>query len=199
MEWQFEGARQIEEHAVQVTLRLSANAETRQLWPYDFALRYTIAFSRELTMTLEVENTSSEPFTFEEALHTYFAVEDVRAAEILGLEGAAYIDKIDALRQKTQSAEPIRISQETDRIFPGSTATCIIHDPGAARRISIEKSGSKTTVVWNPWIAKAKALADLGDEEWPAVLCVESANVGSDSVTLLPRARHILAARVSVT
>jgi len=62
----------------------------------------------------------------------------------------------------------------------------------------VEKAGSATTVVWNPWAAKARALADLGDDEWPRFLCVETANVHDDAVTLAPGARHALRAAIRV-
>jgi glucose-6-phosphate 1-epimerase len=67
-----------------------------------------------------------------------------------------------------------------------------IEDPGWGRRIQIAKSGSRTTVVWNPWIAKAAAMPDFGDDEWPGMLCVETANVGEQAVTLAPGATHVM-------
>jgi D-hexose-6-phosphate mutarotase len=41
-------------------------------------------------------------------------------------------------------------------------------------------------VVWNPWIAKAKAMPDFGDEEYKTMLCVESGNVADNALTLSP-------------
>ena len=162
----------------------------------DFVLRHRIAISSELRMTLEVENTSSSAFTFEEALHTYFAVADVREASATGLEGASYLDKTEGFKAKTVGAEPLRFTGETDRVFPNHHGTCVIADRPTARRIVIEKSGSATTVVWNPWIAKAAAMADFGDEEWPQMLCIETANAGADAVTLAAGARHAMTAVV---
>jgi len=55
----------------------------------------------------------------------------------------------------------------------------------------VGKSGSATTVVWNPWVAKAKAMPDFGDDEWTGMLCVETANAMDGAVTLAPGlARH---------
>ena len=64
------------------------------------------------------------------------------------------------------TSEPITIAAETDRVYLGATGTVTIEDPGWRRRIVVGKSGSSTTVVWNPWIAKAKAMPDFGDDEW---------------------------------
>ena len=71
-------------------------------------------------------------------------------------------------------------------------------DPGLHRKITIEKSGSQTTVVWNPWIAKAAAMADFGDNEWPGMLCVETANAGANAITLGPGKTHSTRAIISV-
>ena len=34
-----------------------------------------------------------------------------------------------------------------------------------------------SAVVWNPWDKKAKALPDLGDEDYQSMLCVDSASI----------------------
>ena len=65
-------------------------------------------------------------------------------------------------------------------------------DRRLAREIRVAKSGSLSTVVWNPWIEKAARLGDMGDDGYRRMLCVETANAGDDVVTLAPRARHRL-------
>jgi glucose-6-phosphate 1-epimerase len=54
-----------------------------------------------------------------------------------------------------------------------------------------------TAVVWNPWVAKAAAVADFDDEEWPTMVCVETANVGDDAVVLEPARSHAMRAVIS--
>jgi glucose-6-phosphate 1-epimerase len=44
-------------------------------------------------------------------------------------------------------------------------------------RFAITKEGFRDTVVWNPWIEGAKKIGDLAPEEYPHMLCIESANV----------------------
>src|SRR5690606_39783681 len=63
-------------------------------WPHPFTAILTVIFAAELTVALEVHNTGQAELTYEEALHTYFAVEDVRAIAVQGLDGAGYLDKI---------------------------------------------------------------------------------------------------------
>ncbi len=177
-----------------VVLALDADGGTRAAWPHDFALRLHVALGARLTMTLAVTNTSFEPWTYEEALHTYLAVGDVTTAIVSGLEGAAYLDKTDAMARKLHPEEPMRIMGEVDRIFPGHTAACVVEDSVLKRHVRVDKRGSATTVVWNPWTERARALPDLGDEECKRMVCVETANVGDDAVTLAPGAHHEMAA-----
>jgi D-hexose-6-phosphate mutarotase len=61
-----------------------------------------------------------------------------------------------------------------------------ISDSKLRRTIRVEKSSSASTVVWNPWIAKSKAMTDFGDEEFHRMVCVEAGNVGQNQVTLAP-------------
>jgi len=70
--------------------------------------------------------------------------------------------------------------------------TVFIEDAKLNRVIRVEKTGSDSTVVWNPWAAKARALPDFGDEEYRRMVCVESGNVGPNQVTLAPGATSAL-------
>ena len=179
-----------------VVLRLASDEHTLAHWPHAFTARLRVEVQSALTLTLEIENPGPAPFHFEEALHSYFAVSDVREVAVTGLEGAAWLDKTDDLRRKQLGPEPLRIDAETDRIFPANTAPCTIDDPVLRRRIIVEKSGSQTTVVWNPWRAKAAAMADFGDDEWPQMLCIETANTAADAITLAPGATHTMSATI---
>jgi glucose-6-phosphate 1-epimerase len=183
--------------AVRATFETASGEGTRAKWPHDFIARMSCTAGAVLAMEFEVTNTSREPFMFSEALHTYFAVGDAREVTVTGLEGAAYRDFPDRTKLTTQTGA-IRFSEETDRVFVDTTGTCVIEDPVLGRRITVEKSGSLSTVVWNPWIAKAAALADFGDDEWMRMVCVETANAFENSVTLNAGATHRLTVRVSV-
>jgi len=197
-EWQVESLAIDGDEVVTVVLALAATRQTRALWPHDFALRYRVAVGRTLTMTLEVENTGAEPFSFENALHTYFLVGDVRETATTGLEDAEFLDKTDGFQRKKQGRDPIRITQETDRIFENTRKTCVLDDVKMRRRLTVAKSGSQTTVVWNPWTAKAAAMTDFGHDEWPQMLCIETANAGANAITLAPGETHAMRAVVSV-
>jgi D-hexose-6-phosphate mutarotase len=151
-----------------------------------------------LRLDLEVTNTGDETVTFEEALHTYLTVGDARRIVVSGLEDADYLDKTSGGRTVPGEPEPVRLTGETDRVYLDTQAETTVDDPAGGRRIVIDKEHSDATVVWNPWIEKAAAMADFGDDEWPGMVCVETCNVGAAAVTLAPGASHTMTAILQV-
>jgi D-hexose-6-phosphate mutarotase len=94
-------------------------------------LRYRVVFGRTLTLELAVRNTGTTPFTLQEALHTYFAVGDIREVAIDGLAGVRYLDKVHGGERRVQGSEPVRFSGETDRPYLDTEAAVTIVDPRA--------------------------------------------------------------------
>jgi glucose-6-phosphate 1-epimerase len=195
-EWRLESAERKSDGAVLLIFGLDSAWATHPAWPYAYAAHYSVHIGPRLELSLDVTNQSDRPVTYEEALHTYLAVEDVRTVEIRGLAGATYADNTDGMKRKTQESEPLRITGETVRVYLGTRTACVLDDPAAGRRLFVEKWGSDATVVWNPWVAKAKAMPDFGDEEWPQMLCIETANVGEYTIQLPPGGRHVLGVRI---
>lgn len=198
MVWQVLGTSAGAEGTTQVRLGLNDTDQTRELWPQAFALEYVVTVGSTLEAKLIVRNTDEAAYTWTGALHSYFTVGDVRQIAIRGLDGTMYLDKVDAMQRKTQHGE-LTFDSETDRIYLDTDATCDIHDPALQRRIQVAKQGSRSTVVWNPWIDKARALADFGDDEYLGMVCVETANAAADAVTLAPGAEHRLKAIITAT
>ncbi len=183
--------------ATRLRLSLTDSDETRSLWPHPFQLEFTVTVGVDLQVELAMRNVGQSAFTCGAALHSYFAVSDAGRISILGLEGGDYLDKVDGGRRKTQ-AGPVTIAAETDRIYLDTTAACVIDDPGWGRRIRVAKLGSRSTVVWNPWVDKSRRMADFGDEEYPGMVCVETANAADDVVTVAPAGEHRLQAVIGV-
>ena len=183
--------------AVTVSMSTASDEGTRKLWPAEFRLVLRATFGAELIMELEMMNTGSAPLRFEEALHTYFRVGDVTKARVRGLDGIHYLDKTDAFREKTQQGDVV-IAKETDNVYLDTEHAVEIEDAAMRRRIRVSKENSLATVVWNPWIEKAKAMSDMGDEEWKEFVCVETCNVGKHGVTLAPAANHTLKTIISI-
>ncbi|RYD47135.1 MAG: D-hexose-6-phosphate mutarotase [Verrucomicrobiaceae bacterium] len=161
-----------------------------------YEVEYLVTVSDTLTMELVVGNTDKKDATFETSLHAYFHVGAIDTVSIHGLKDTGYFDKVkDAGALET--ADSIRITGETDRVYFDTTAAVEIIDPSLGRRIFIEKSGSRSTVVWNPWIEKARSLDDFGDDEYLSMVCVEPGNVGKNKITLPPCGRTTLKVVVS--
>jgi len=161
-------------------------------------VNYRVVVGPRLRMDLQVSNRGDAALDFEEALHSYFAVSDIAQVSVEGLAGGAYIDKVDNAARKVEESEAIRLSGETDRVYLNTERTCVVNDAGWKRRVVVEKRGSRSTVVWNPWSEKTKALRDMGAEEWREMVCVESANVGENAIHLQPGGTHVLGVVISV-
>jgi glucose-6-phosphate 1-epimerase len=196
--WRLLGARDAGDDVV-VELGLQDSAETRAgAWPHPFRATYRVTVGATLRLELEVTSTGTEPVTFEEALHTYLAVGDVRRIEVTGLEGTGYRDKVAGGALVAGAADPVRLTGETDRVYLGTDATGVVRDPAGGRDVVVGKDGSATTVLWNPWAEAAAAMADLADDEWTGMVCLETANVGDAAVTLAPGATHTMTATLAV-
>lgn len=176
------------------TLRLGLNDSpaTRQFWPYAFGLELAVTIGPQLTVALKMLNPGTEPCPISCALHTYFGVGDVRSVVINGLDGTAYINTVGGKNEECRQTGEIRIAEEVDRVYLDTTAEVTVDVPAQQRRIRIAKQGSRTTVVWNPWITKAAKMPDFGDQEFPEMLCVETANARRNTLTLAPGTSHTI-------
>ena len=188
--WTVTGTELLSDRRTKIVFELSDNQATRALWNHSFIARLTVVLGSMLELNLEVSNTGESAFEFEEALHSYFRVGAIGQTSVTGLEGAEYVDKVDAKRLKRQGNDPIEIEGETDRVYLDTQSTCIIADSLLNRKILIEKTGSASTVVWNPWVEKSAGLSDFGDDEWQTMLCVETCNVDRNAVTVAPGETH---------
>ncbi len=183
--------------AVTLEFELTGRGVSPQ-WPHSFRISHRMTIGAVLRMALAVHNTDMEAFTFEEALHTYFDVDDIHDVTVSGLSDTEYIDKVAGGVRGRQPAESVRFTAETDRVFLDTRGACVVRDPGKRREITVSKAGSDTTVVWNPWIDKAKAMPDFGDDEWPGMLCVETCNVSAFARRLEAGESHTMAAVIEV-
>jgi glucose-6-phosphate 1-epimerase len=180
-----------------VSLSTTSDEATRAWWPHDFHLLHRLTIGAELTQELVVSNTGTAPLRFEEALHTYYRVAAAESLRITGLDGADYLDNTDANREKRQEGD-IVFTGQTDRAYLDTTHAVEISDPGMRRRIRLAKEDSRTTVVWNPWKEGAHSLADLGDDEWRTMACVEASNIRSFAVDLAPGKQHSMKTSIHV-
>jgi glucose-6-phosphate 1-epimerase len=195
-DWQLREAQE-QDGATRLVLVPDEAVTTKAGWPQEATVEFIVTVGSTLEMEFHVANQGQSTLSYEIALHTYFAVSDIRQIEISGTEGATYFDKV-AQQQRQQEDALLRFEGETDRLYNGTQNTCTLRDPGLKRQIVVEKSGSNSTVIWNPWIDKAGKMPDFGDEEWNQMVCIETANAGADAVKLAPGETHITRAHISV-
>jgi glucose-6-phosphate 1-epimerase len=196
-EWRLDGIGREADDSVTVMLSTGSDAETLRLWPYDFRLEYVVRVGESLTLELKMHNTGASELHFQEALHTYFKVGDVRRTSIRGLGGTRYLDNRDGNRERVQQGEFV-LSKQTDNAYLDAAGEVQIIDPVFERRLTTEKQNSVSTIVWNPWSDGAAALADFGDDEWEGMLCVEGGNVLGQALSLAPRSCHIMKIMLTV-
>ncbi len=187
--WTLQAVHESDE-GVKLVFILCSDAATRELWPHDFEAHVTMLLGEKLDISLQTVNTGDSDFVLREALHTYLTVGDIAKVTVKGLDGAEYLDTVGERTQRQQSGD-ITFDREVDRQYV-STGTVTVEDPALGRVLTIEKAGSGTTVVWNPWIEKSKRLGDLPDEAFHQFLCVEAANAGDAQVTLAPGEAHVI-------
>jgi len=194
--WQLESIAQAE-GAVIVSMFTESNEDTRRWWPADFRIVHRATFGRDLGLELVVSNIGKTTVRFEEALHTYHHVGNITKTRMRGLDKVQYIDKTDLNQKKTQHGE-IAIVSETDRVFLDTASPIDLEDPVLRRLIRVIKENSRTTVVWNPWLEKGRALSDMDDDEWTRMICIETSNVSDFAVDLAPGQQHRMKALVKV-
>ena len=190
LDWQLLG---IEQQDDAVTLQFIFDSRTQPLphWPHAAELRLDIRLDQRLHLSLSSHNHGEQTLHLSQALHSYFAVSDIRQTQVLGLDGCRYIETLDGWQECRQQGA-VQFSGETDRIYLDVPQRLALVDPGWQRRILLESASSRSAVVWNPWIDKARRLSQFADDAWQRMLCIETANVWDDCVALAPGERHSL-------
>jgi len=195
MDWEL-GAIEAEGESLKVEFLLPYLEGGLPGWPYAVDLKLSIRLDEQLHINLTSQNQGSTPVTISQALHSYYAVSDVRNVHVEGLDGLSYIETLDNWKTVTQTGD-LRFAGETDRIYLNTPVQLSIVDPAWERRIELTSSGSRSAVIWNPWIARAAQFSDMADDGWQRMLCIETANVMDDIVTLAPGASHTLGVSIA--
>ncbi|WP_421548199.1 D-hexose-6-phosphate mutarotase [Pseudomonas sp. QD4] len=165
-------------------------------WPHQVDLKLSIRLDEQLHISLTSHNRGTESVSISQALHSYFAVSDVRQVHVEGLDGLDYIETLDDWKTVPQAGD-LHFTDETDRIYLNTPPQLSIVDPAWQRRIQLTSSGSRSAVIWNPWIDRAAQFSDMAADGWQRMLCIETANVMNDVVTLAPGASHTLGVSIS--
>ncbi|KAK4477367.1 hypothetical protein RD792_016588 [Penstemon davidsonii] len=159
-------------------LLLKSTEEDLKTWSHRFELRLRISLSAgKLTLIPRVRNTDSKAFSFTFALRNYLSVSDISEVRVEGLETLDYFDNLLERERYTEQADAITFDGEIDRVYLSTPTKIAIIDHEKKRTFVLRKEGMPDAAVWNPWDKKAKALLDLGDEDYKTMLCVDSAAI----------------------
>ncbi|GMH09350.1 hypothetical protein Nepgr_011191 [Nepenthes gracilis] len=170
-----------------INLLLRPSEEDLKFWPHRFEFRLKISLSEDghLTLLSRIRNPNCKPFSFSIAFRTYFSISDISEVRVEGLETLDYLDNLCERQRFTEQGDAITFESEVDQIYLSSSNVIAVFDHGKKRTFRIRKQGLPDVAVWNPWERKAKALADLGDDEYKQMICVDGAVV-EKPVTLKP-------------
>ncbi|HWU65798.1 MAG TPA: D-hexose-6-phosphate mutarotase [Methylophilus sp.] len=185
--------------ATRIILEMQQTPEAQRQLSYPYELTLTITIGRRLRIDLATTNLAEHPFVIGEAFHTYFNVSDISNIQITGMQDLVYLDKLLKYERNVEHNALSFDGQEYDRVYVDHSSDCAIHDSGYNRIIHVAKSGSDTTVVWNPGAEKAGAMGDMGvDDEWRKTICVETTNALDNMVVINPGRKHTLSAEYSI-
>ncbi|WP_341644834.1 D-hexose-6-phosphate mutarotase [Thauera sp. SDU_THAU2] len=159
-----------------LTLGLNTDDAKHAGWPHAFAAELSILLEdSRLDLEFEVNNTGGESFDFTAALHTYLAVREVEESRLEGLHGYSYTDQLEAGRVQRDSGDALLVEAELDRIYRRVERPLLLREHD--RSLGINADGFTDVVVWNPWVERCAAIADMPDDGFRRMLCVEAAAV----------------------
>lgn len=184
-----------DEFGVRIQLRLQPTPKTLELYPENFDLKLDVVLTDALSIKLTAKNLADKSVQMGGALHSYFCVDDVEKTEVLGLENTLYLDQLDSHNEKQRSG-PVVFCEEVDRVYFDTNPSLLIHD--GRRKIQVEKTGSKSTVVWNPWLRKEAHIGDMPTNSYKSFVCVETANAFNDVRSLESGASHTISQTIIV-
>jgi len=164
---------------VSIELRLKENKTTLDIWSFPFEAILGIHLSTKLSLEFKVKNTGTEPFDFQSALHTYFTVSDINNASVVGLKDVEFINKVKGGIIETETRTAVQVAEEVDRAYlHAKQDPLLLIDKGKEFSRKLYREGFDDVVVWNPWVEKARGLADLGEEAFSQFICVEVGQIG---------------------
>jgi glucose-6-phosphate 1-epimerase len=153
-----------------------------------------LRLGEKLDLKLVSHNKSERTFHLGAALHTYLAVGEARRAEITGLAGSRFDDKVSGAPGRHE-ADRVSCQGEIDRIVYDKTQLELV-DPVWHRCLRLSRSDAASVVLWNPGEEKARALKDLPDDGWHDFFCVEAALAGETCRELAPGDSYSFGTRI---
>lgn len=189
-DWQLCAIDNLDSDTTRVTLELHHLAGDNPHWPFACHLQLSITIGARLELQFSVTNNSATTLHYAAALHSYFAVSDIAGVSVTGLEQMPYVDCL-AQWQSCQQQGPLLIDREIDRIYHTAGQPLNIID-GGQRTLTLTTTGSRSSIIWNPWVEKSQRLSQFGEQDYQHMLCIETANAHDDHIRLAAGQQHQL-------
>lgn len=168
-----------------VTLVLTDNDYTRAMWPNAFKAEYTVTLEGESLKTkLKVTNTGDKAFDFTASLHSYFNVTDVETANVRGLQGLEYLDRVADAKHPSvhqELRELVTFRGPVDAVYKKAPQKVALDNGNGT--VGITSQNWPEVVCWTPWTAMEACYREF--------VCVE--NAVTSLVSLAPGASTSLA------
>lgn len=188
-EWALKGVNDAGDR-LHLSLELPEEAIKARLPDENWRVVVDFELGQALSVSLTSTNIGQHQQRLSQALHSYLPVSDIYQTRIWGLEGAKFIDQLTVVAQNHQQG-PITFHGEVDRIYYDHQSPTQLDDAGA-HYLLVEREGSNSVVVWNPWIDKSKRLSQFPHDGYRNMVCIEAANAGPDARELAPGQSHTL-------
>jgi glucose-6-phosphate 1-epimerase len=171
--------------SVEMIMQPNLTKELSQSLGLDVQVRYV--FADTVSIELTTTNTSTEAKPLSQAIHTYFALDNVNDHKVLGLNQIRYLDNLDNAAEVIQDGDVV-ITEHTDRVY--LTAQDKVTLLNGNKNMDILGQGHDSIVVWNPWQENAKNMVDFDDQGYSNMICIEMAN--TQGLVLQPQQVHKL-------
>jgi glucose-6-phosphate 1-epimerase len=162
-------ARRAEDAALSYQLQVDPTFDGR--WPHAARLDLTVHLDRHaVEITLAVENVGRSAFDWTGGLHPYFATTDCQAATLAGLAGCGLFDRYDASVSRERSTALSWTGEAFERLYAEAPPLTL---NAGSHRLQLSCSGFDQWMIWNPGRELARAIRDLGPEDWRRFVCIE--------------------------
>jgi len=172
--WQVLSTASLSDGSTQVVLATASDEQTLAVWPHRFSIELTVTVGATLRLELVVENTGESRFEFDEAFHSYFAIDKLEQCRVDGLDGKVALDRRAGDARYRQQGS-VTVEGEFVRAFMDAPDAVVLVDSAAGRKVLLKQRNMSAVVVWNPGLHAAMANAEIADS-WRRFVCVESAN-----------------------
>ncbi|WP_261643611.1 D-hexose-6-phosphate mutarotase [Erwinia mallotivora] len=160
--------------SVMLTLMLKSDRQTLELWPHEFTLLLRFRF----TDSCEIELEAHGDYEATAALHSYFCVGDIADVEVSGL-GPDFIDKVNSGNAGYSVDGKQTYPHRIDRIYTQPEDCSLIGDKTGNRMLEVYHHHQSDVVTWNPGPELSQSMADMADDGYKTMVCVETAHVSS--------------------